>query len=81
MLHDRAVATEPDRRSALALHPFWEVLLNGQIGPDRAVMFDLADNDKLEFTATSEDSRVLDALAHAQRHQAARARRSLQSVS
>ena len=57
------------------------MLLNGQIGPDRAVMFDLADNDKLEFTATSEDSRVLDALAHAQRHQAARARRSLQSVS
>jgi hypothetical protein len=49
---------------------FWEVLLYGQIGRDRAVMFDLA--DKLEFTATSEDSRVLDALAHAQRHQAAR---------
>lgn len=51
---------------------FWEVLLHGQIGRDRAVMFDLADNDKLKFTATSEDSRVLDALAHAQRHQAAR---------
>lgn len=51
---------------------FWEVLLYGQIGRDRAVMFDLADNDKLEFTATSEDSRVLDALAHARRHQAAR---------
>ncbi|WP_326771166.1 Tn3 family transposase (plasmid) [Streptomyces sp. NBC_01591] len=51
---------------------FWEVLLYGQIGRDRAVMFDLADNDKLKFTATSEDSRVLDALAHAQRHQAAR---------
>ena len=49
---------------------FWEVLLYGQIGRDRAVMFDLA--EKLEFTATSEDSRVLDALAHAQRHQAAR---------
>jgi len=30
-------------------------------------MFDLA--EKLEFTATSEDGRVLDALAHAQRHQ------------
>jgi TnpA family transposase len=51
---------------------FWEVLLYGQIGRDRAVMFDLADNDKLEFTATSEDSRVLDALAHARRQQAAR---------
>ncbi|MFD6278072.1 Tn3 family transposase [Streptomyces sp. NPDC060209] len=49
---------------------FWEVLLYGQIGRDRAVMFDLA--DKLEFTATSEDSRVLDALAHAQRHHSAR---------
>ncbi|MFH8683609.1 hypothetical protein [Streptomyces lydicus] len=35
-------------------------------------MFDLADHDKLKFTASSEDSRVLDALAHAQRHQAAR---------
>ncbi|MFD7229390.1 hypothetical protein [Streptomyces sp. NPDC059881] len=51
---------------------FWEVLLYGQIGRDRAVTFDLADNDKPKFTATSEDSRVLDALAHAQRHQAAR---------
>lgn len=49
---------------------FWEVLLYGQIGRDGAVMFDLA--EKLEFTATSEDGRVLDALAHAQRHQAAR---------
>jgi hypothetical protein len=49
---------------------FWEVLLYGQIGRDRAVMFDLA--EKLEFTATSEDRRVLDALAHAQRHQSAR---------
>ncbi|MCM2388148.1 hypothetical protein [Streptomyces albipurpureus] len=47
---------------------FWEVLLYGQIGRDRAVMFDLAVNGKLKFTATSEDSRVLDALAHAQRH-------------
>ncbi|MFE2586393.1 hypothetical protein [Streptomyces sp. NPDC059378] len=49
---------------------FWEVLVYGQIGRDRAVMFDLA--EKLEFTATSEDGRVLDALAHARRHQAAR---------
>ncbi|MFI1569142.1 Tn3 family transposase [Streptomyces sp. NPDC020490] len=48
----------------------WKPLLYGQIGRDRAVMFDLA--EKLEFTATSEDGRVLDALAHAQRNQAAR---------
>src|SRR5262249_52901287 len=48
---------------------FWEVLLYGQIGRDRALMFDLA--EKLEFTATSEDGRVLDALAHAQRNEAA----------
>ncbi|MFB7931963.1 hypothetical protein ACFC4C_22985 [Streptomyces sp. NPDC056039] len=48
----------------------WEPLLYGQIGRDRAVMFDLA--EKLQFTATSEDGRVLDALAHAQRHQSAR---------
>ncbi|MER5757356.1 VCBS repeat-containing protein [Streptomyces sp. NPDC002088] len=33
-------------------------------------MFDLA--EQLEFTATSEDGRVLDALAHAKRHQSAR---------
>ncbi|MFE3946579.1 hypothetical protein ACFXPV_32700 [Streptomyces sp. NPDC059118] len=51
---------------------FWEVLPCGQIGRDRSVMLDLADNDKLKFTATNEDSRVLDALAHARRHQAAR---------
>jgi hypothetical protein len=49
---------------------FWEVLLYGQIGRDRALMFDLA--EKLDFTATSEDGRVLDALAHAQRNEAAR---------
>ncbi|MFJ5722305.1 transposase [Streptomyces sp. NPDC093149] len=48
----------------------WEPLLYGQIGRDRAVMFDLA--EKLQFTATSEDRRVLDALAHAQHHQSAR---------
>ncbi|MDX2939022.1 DUF4158 domain-containing protein [Streptomyces ipomoeae] len=48
---------------------FWEVLLYGQIGRDRALMFDLA--EKLEFTITSEDGRVLDALAHAQRNEAA----------
>lgn|GEM_PF-5662658 len=49
---------------------FWEALLYGQIGRDRAVLFELA--EKLEFTATSEDFRVLDALAHARRHQGAR---------
>ena len=49
---------------------FWEVLLYGQIGRDRALMFDLA--EKLQFTATSEDGRVLDALAHARRNEAAR---------
>ncbi|MGW0206363.1 hypothetical protein ACWDZ8_11285 [Streptomyces sp. NPDC003233] len=49
---------------------FWEVLLYGQIGRDRTLMFDLA--EKLQFTATSEDGRVLDALAHAQRNEAAR---------
>ncbi|MFF4756663.1 Tn3 family transposase [Streptomyces sp. NPDC002514] len=49
---------------------FWEVLLYGRIGRDRALMFDLA--EKLEFTVTSEDGRVLDALAHAQRNEAAR---------
>ncbi|MFE4424718.1 DUF4158 domain-containing protein [Streptomyces sp. NPDC056817] len=49
---------------------FWEVLLYGQIGRDRALMFDLS--GKLEFAATSEDRTVLDALAHARRHQGAR---------
>lgn len=49
---------------------FWEVLLYGQIGRDRALMFDLA--EKLDSTATSEDGRVLDALAHARRNEAAR---------
>ncbi|MFD7620553.1 Tn3 family transposase [Streptomyces sp. NPDC059802] len=49
---------------------FWEVLLYGQLGRDRSVMFDLA--EKLEFIATSEDGRVLTALAHAMRHESAR---------
>lgn len=49
---------------------FWEVLLYGQLGRDRSVMFDLA--QKLEFTTTSEDGRVLAALAHAMRHESAR---------
>lgn len=48
----------------------WEPLLYGQIGRDRAVMFDLA--EKLRFTATSDDGRGLDALAHARLHQSAR---------
>jgi hypothetical protein len=33
---------------------FWEVLLYGQIGRDRAVMFDLAAAENLQFTATSD---------------------------
>lgn len=49
---------------------FWEVLLYEQIGRDRALMCDLA--EKPQLTATSEDGRVLDALAHAQRNEAAR---------
>ncbi|MFE0061391.1 transposase [Streptomyces sp. NPDC059003] len=49
---------------------FWEVLLYGQLGRDRSVMFDLA--EKLEFTTTSEDGRVLAALAHAMNHESAR---------
>ncbi|MBT2401420.1 Tn3 family transposase [Streptomyces sp. ISL-100] len=48
----------------------WEILLYGQIGRDRATMFELT--DVLELTATSEDERVLAALAHAKRHQSAR---------
>ncbi|ROQ77246.1 Tn3 transposase DDE domain-containing protein [Streptomyces sp. CEV 2-1] len=48
----------------------WEVLLYGQIGRDRAVMFDLT--GLLELRATSEDGRVLDALAHAKRYKASR---------
>ncbi len=48
----------------------WEVLLHEQLQRDRAVMFELS--DKLELTATSEDSRVLDALAHARRHKSSR---------
>ncbi|WP_171076225.1 Tn3 family transposase [Streptomyces sp. YIM 121038] len=49
---------------------FFEVLVYEHIGRDRSVMFDLA--KKLELTATSEDGRVLDALAHALRHEGAR---------
>ncbi len=48
----------------------WEILLYAHLRRDRAAMFDLA--GRLELTATSDDTRVLDALAHARRHKAAR---------
>ncbi|MFJ7996397.1 DUF4158 domain-containing protein [Streptomyces sp. NPDC096310] len=46
----------------------WEILLYGQVGRDRSVMFDLP--MLLELTATSEDTLVLAALEHARRHRA-----------
>ncbi|MFB7512990.1 Tn3 family transposase [Streptomyces sp. NPDC056144] len=46
----------------------WEVLLHGHLKADRPVMFDLP--DVIELRATSEDSSVLDALAHARAHRA-----------
>ncbi|MEU0632244.1 Tn3 family transposase, partial [Streptomyces sp. NPDC005989] len=46
----------------------WEVLLHGHLKADRPVMFDLT--DVIELKATSEDSSVLDALAHAKAHRA-----------
>ncbi|MFE5588014.1 Tn3 family transposase [Kitasatospora sp. NPDC056531] len=46
----------------------WEVLLHGHMKADRPVMFDLT--DVIELKATSEDSSVLDALAHAKGHRA-----------
>ncbi|MFJ4741077.1 Tn3 family transposase [Streptomyces sp. NPDC088775] len=45
---------------------FWEVLLYGHLLKDRSTMYDLT--SRLQLRATSEDSRVLDALAHARRH-------------
>ncbi|MFC8833316.1 Tn3 family transposase [Streptomyces griseoincarnatus] len=45
---------------------YWEVLLYGHLLKDRSTMYDLT--SRLELRATSEDSRVLDALAHARRH-------------
>lgn len=45
---------------------YWEVLLYGHLLKDRSTMYDLT--SRLEVTATSEDNRVLDALAHARRH-------------
>ncbi|MEV6957235.1 Tn3 family transposase [Streptomyces sp. NPDC051183] len=44
----------------------WEVLLHGHLKADRPVMFDLT--DVIELKATSEDTSVLDALAHAKAH-------------
>jgi hypothetical protein len=46
----------------------WEVLLHGHLKADRSVMFDVT--DVVEPKATSEDSSVLDALAHAKAHRA-----------
>ncbi|WP_371773114.1 hypothetical protein [Streptomyces sp. NBC_01438] len=46
----------------------WEVLLHGHLKADRPVMFDLT--DVIELKATSEDSSVLAALAHAKAHRA-----------
>ncbi|KQX27287.1 hypothetical protein ASD97_40050 [Streptomyces sp. Root63] len=46
----------------------WEVLLHGHLKADRPVMFELT--DVIELKATSEDSSVLDALAHAKAHRA-----------
>ncbi len=69
------LVSDPSARRATRRKPGTELVLArqatcGQIGRDRALMFDLA--EKLEFTVTSEDGRVLDALAHAQRNEAAR---------
>ncbi|WP_406356922.1 Tn3 family transposase [Streptomyces sp. NBC_01635] len=44
----------------------WEVLLHGHLKADRPVMYDLS--DVIELKATSEDSSVLDAVAHAKAH-------------
>ncbi len=49
---------------------YWEVLLYGHLLKDRATMYDLT--SRLELTTTSEDSRVLDALAHARRYKTSR---------
>ncbi|RPE47093.1 DDE superfamily endonuclease [Streptomyces sp. Ag109_O5-1] len=62
------LVSDPSARRATRRKPGTELVLArqatcGHIGRDRALMFDLA--EKLEFTVTSEDGRVLDALAHA----------------
>lgn len=49
---------------------YWEVLLYGHLLKDRSTMYDLT--SRLELRATSEDSRVLDALAHARRYKTSR---------
>ncbi|MEU9797036.1 hypothetical protein AB0E27_41950 [Streptomyces sparsogenes] len=49
---------------------YWEVLLYGHLRKDRSTMYDLT--SRLELTATSEDGRVLDALAHARRYKTLR---------
>ncbi|MCP3822107.1 transposase [Streptomyces sp. A3M-1-3] len=50
----------------------WEILLYGQLRKDRSLMFDLTAPGRLQLTSTSEDWRVLNALAHAKAHKAAR---------
>jgi TnpA family transposase len=49
---------------------YWEVLLHGQLRKDRAVMYDFT--RLVELRTTSDDTRILHALAHARRHKAAR---------
>ncbi|MFF2330892.1 MULTISPECIES: DUF4158 domain-containing protein [unclassified Streptomyces] len=48
----------------------WEVLLHGRLKADRPVMLNLLEN--LDLVATSEDSRVLDALGHLLRFRTSR---------
>ncbi|WP_141658517.1 hypothetical protein [Streptomyces mutabilis] len=57
-----------ERSEKVAAHHgnYWEVLLYGHLLKDRSTMYDLT--SRLELRATSEDRRVLDALAHARRH-------------
>ncbi|GGY13881.1 hypothetical protein GCM10010358_77640 [Streptomyces minutiscleroticus] len=49
---------------------YWEVLLYGHLPKDRSTMYDLT--SCLELRATSEDNRVLDALAHVRRYKTSR---------
>jgi TnpA family transposase len=48
---------------------YWEVLLYGHLRKDRAVMYDFT--QLIELRTTSDDTRVLTALAHALRHKLA----------
>ncbi|GAV41726.1 Tn3 family transposase [Streptomyces acidiscabies] len=50
----------------------WEILLYGQLRKDRSLMFDLAGPGRLELVSTTEDWRVLNALAHAKKHKNSR---------